>query len=590
VRQLLASPARSLILSNSADEWFQQRLRWAEALSQARGAAERNSHDTYAQIWLGVLLSMHAKDAEAAEVLQRGLETAVANPRPWLALVSLFDRTGATEDARRVLERLERQVPLPPWQRHFVLGQGFELTADQALAQKHYLQVADNTPYAVEARARANKMVRQESGPTQTTTVSAGSIDAARDAAGIADRRLKAVMHLRRGGKNDVVKARSLLEQLTASGHAESEDRLLLAKIYEEEGQFANARQQFQELLEQDPAAQYVAVYVEFLLRRGNFAAAEPWLDQLEQAPPMARSSVWLRTRWLAGQGRHAEATTLVDAYAARKLESMSTAAESRGAMTEVADTYLAAGMPAAAEQWLRRLAAQFPDETERLARHLVDNDAVEQAIELCLKTLRENSSPESATLLARVLVFGNPSPETQAAAEVILAAALEEFPRDGSLLFAVGNLRLKQNRIDEAIELLQRTTECSPGHYLAWNNLAVLLAEQRGPDSEALAAIERALHVAGYNMPTLLDTKAVVLLHANQFQDAVALLEKVTASPLGNDARYFFHLAVAYHRVGASQSARQALQEANSLGLPETFLTPQEQVLLRRLSDEYAL
>jgi Flp pilus assembly protein TadD len=238
----------------------------------------------------------------------------------------------------------------------------------------------------------------------------------------------------------------------------------------------------------------------------------------------------------------------------------------------------------------LRRLAAQFPDETERLARHLVDNDAVEQAIELCLKTLRDNSSPESATLLARVLVFGNPSPETQAAAEVILAAALEEFPRDGSLLFAVGNLRLKQNRIDEAIELLQRTTECSPGHYLAWNNLAVLLAEQRGHDSEALAAIERALHVAGYNMPTLLDTKAVVLLHANQFQDAVALLEKVTASPLGNDARYFFHLAVAYHRVGASQSARQALQEANSLGLPETFLTPQEQVLLRRLSDEYAL
>jgi predicted Zn-dependent protease len=119
-------------------------------------------------------------------------------------------------------------------------------------------------------------------------------------------------------------------------------------------------------------------------------------------------------------------------------------------------------------------------------------------------------------------------------------------------------------------------------GNVLARNNLAWLLACQKKRIPQALALVEEALARAG-PQPTLLDTRALVLLEAGQAQEAVKILEGlVLESP--NQPGFRFHLAQAHAANGNRQDARKAVLQAIRLGLKESILHPLERPACARL------
>lgn len=168
--------------------------------------------------------------------------------------------------------------------------------------------------------------------------------------------------------------------------------------------------------------------------------------------------------------------------------------------------------------------------------------------------------------------------------AEAVLSAAAKRHPTNADLTFTLANVRLQQHRLADAAALYERTTQINPRHLAAWNNLAYSLMEQPGQAERALQAIDRGIRLADGEVPTLIDTKASVLLKLGQVSEAVALLEQLVARSEAKDPRFYFHLALAYRQAGASEASRDAIARARQLGLAGVFLTKTEHGELAQL------
>jgi cellulose synthase operon protein C len=117
-----------------------------------------------------------------------------------------------------------------------------------------------------------------------------------------------------------------------------------------------------------------------------------------------------------------------------------------------------------------------------------------------------------------------------------------------------------------------------------ALNNLAWLLAlRDQSKIVEALALIDRAIRVQG-PAPSLFDTRAVVLIRAGQFDQALKELSNAKAGNARNPS-FALHLAWAYQASGQSDRARTHLQEAEKLGLKPHALDPLESAIFQRLA-----
>ena len=169
--------------------------------------------------------------------------------------------------------------------------------------------------------------------------------------------------------------------------------------------------------------------------------------------------------------------------------------------------------------------------------------------------------------------------------AESVFQHILSKHPDDADFLFALASMRIKQNRIDEAEQLLRHLTDVRPDHVTAWNNLAAILADDPARIDEALACIDRAIASADQPIATLLDTKAVILLQLGRDQEATDLLRQALSLARQPDARFHFHLAVALWRQGHQQPAQQAWRRAQELGVFDAYLTVYERQLTSDLA-----
>ena len=116
-----------------------------------------------------------------------------------------------------------------------------------------------------------------------------------------------------------------------------------------------------------------------------------------------------------------------------------------------------------------------------------------------------------------------------------------------------------------------------TPQHVLAWNNLASILADQKGHQQEAMQCINQAIAVAGRPVPILFDTKAVLLIQAGDHEAAANLLKQAISLSNDADSRYQLHLAVAGQRLGDRRIAQNALRSAMDAGVRKAFLTDYE-------------
>ena len=380
--------------------------------------------------------------------------------------------------------------------------------------------------------------------------------------------------------------ARELMQKLVLFVNKPSPThRVLLARLYEATGELSAAKVQLAYLVKEFPKnASYLGLLTNFLLRQGSVEEASSWLDQLEKLAPQDLATVSIRVRWLKAQNRVDEIESRVEAWAENNLSDSLEKGVRKQRMLGIAQLYVEIGEPKAARKWYGRLAEEFKDGYRALAYFLVKQGNTSAAIDVCIEAWDREKTAQAAIDLASVILKGNPTSVDYQRSEQIIKDASSMFPVSADIAYNLGNVRLKQHRIDEAIVLLGRAVQLRPKDFFAWNNLAAVLSERPESRSRALECIENALNHADKEIPMLMDTKATVLLHQGEPRKAIQILDDIVTSPGGSDPRYYLHLAMAYECIGDHAKVRESLKVAEELGLGNSYLTSLEQSKLKKI------
>ncbi len=363
---------------------------------------------------------------------------------------------------------------------------------------------------------------------------------------------------------------------------------LMLAQVYDLQGKADDARKLYFALASREhPSPDYLAAYIDFLLRRGpeaktDEAKADQSLKQLEKLVPNDLTTLQLRGRWLRDQNRPAEIEPMVEGRMKKVLAALdkrSTAQEAR--LDEgVGKLYLKLELYSAAERWYRRLQKLL----RPLALSLAKQGRIQEALALCLKAAESNRSPEPALTMVAVLSSSAATPQDFELAERFLKNALNAHKDQPDLLYCLAGIRVLQDRPAEAIDFYRQVRKLRPNSIGVLNNLATLLAERPDPQnrSEALDCIDQAIDLAG-PQPGLLDTKGMALYYDGKAEQAVKLLQTACDDP-NPDPRYLFHLAVVRARLNQLDKARAALRKARDADLEHQVLTKKDLQLLADL------
>jgi putative PEP-CTERM system TPR-repeat lipoprotein len=350
---------------------------------------------------------------------------------------------------------------------------------------------------------------------------------------------------------------------------------------------------------------------------RGNFEAMEEALKRAVQAYPEELAPRLLLARRALRDERPGEAvdllTTVRDRYADdARLQQL------------LVGAFLALDQPGAAANAARRLAQLAPDNpvTLRLAARaeLANNDfpAAEELLRDAVRLAPENM--ETRELLIEALYLqGDVDGASEAIAQLpeafrdtelvdyargrialrlddpekaerLLRRAHQRNPNSASLLF-LSTALLKNGRTDEAVRLLEQWVEDNPEEGVILNQLGSLLAV-RGEDVAAAAAYEkllalypedliamnnlawslresdpeRALELADSALrkapgnPAVLDTRAMALMHAGDYDAALQTLDQV-AEKIGEVPPLAFHRAQVLIAAGREKEARVVLE-----------------------------
>ncbi len=596
------------------------------ALQLARANVDQHPEEPSAHVWHAQMLWLSQQPEAAAASVRRAEELKPRDVAVWGGILTFYLRSGDAEGALRALQAISDQPLIAPALRHSVAAQTYQRLGRRDEAQSSYEAAMAAAPEDLDLKVRyaaflqpfepqkAESVLRdiqaehpdhhasrqllatwlhwKVDDPSQKESrelLQARSGDQQQQAS---DRRLEAMLLLRRGNEADLRTARELLEKLVAdTQNASDEDRLLLAHLAEQAGDLSSAQEQLRQMATRSQVgARYLAAYVDFLIRRGLLSEAEnQWLI-LEKQAAGTLSTVTLRSRLLAAQGRQDQIEPYLETYAAQQLAAVREPTQRQALLQQIAELFLAVGRNEAAERWFRRLTAEYPDRREALTQYWQSRQQHGQAIQFAFQGLQQESTPAAAALLARVLTFAPSDALAQTQnvsqqAESMWAEMLAKHPDDADLLFSLSNFRLKQNQTDEAIRLLRLLTSKHPSHVTGWNNLAALLSEDTQQLAEALTCADRAIAAAGKPIGNLLDTKAVVLLQMGDNGQAASLLLQAIALPDPPDPRFSFHLAVAQWRLGQLPQAKQAWQRAQELGLEQSYLTGFERAMMLEIA-----
>ncbi|HEX7446071.1 MAG TPA: tetratricopeptide repeat protein [Pirellulales bacterium] len=601
-----------------------------QAVEIARREMARNPDDALAHVRLGQLLSVDlppegaervARLAEAEAELRRAWELATSDPRTWSALLAFYHQTAQSDAARALLKQIEDRSLLSDQDRPFFLAQGYALLGDTDRANTYFLAAVDANPQRAAVLLQAAQFFfrtdpqRSEQYLRRVIALEPGAGAAERmlatllatrahaeseldevwtllDRAGggapeIADQRLKAILLLRRGGVQFRDRARQVLESLVSGANSAAPiDRLLLARLYEAQGQWSKAREQLELLADRDRAEPaHLAAFADHLLRTSQkqpstIKKAAELVDRLAALEPETSHfrTLSLRVRLLAEQGETEQAPALVEAFLAGQPQL--SPPQRADLLGRVARLYASLDLTDPAEAAYRQAFAAQPTAYVPLAIWLARHGRAHEGIELCLAA--RDTEVRVAVALAAVITVGTVEAEDRRRAEPLIAAALADHPDDRLLLFGASAMHAMQGNNEEAVRLLRQMLALDPKNVASLNNMALLLSQRPDTRREALEYIERALQIGGMQAE-LLDTKGWVLLQQQEVDEAASLFKDALAlSP--TSARHRFHLALSLQYLGKTDDARQAFEEARQSNLAAELLPPAERQELLKL------
>jgi Flp pilus assembly protein TadD len=234
-------------------------------------------------------------------------------------------------------------------------------------------------------------------------------------------------------------------------------------------------------------------------------------------------------------------------------------------------------GFTKQAEEAYRTYVARDPKQPERalaLAVFLAHQDRVSEAMEILKKAW--STCRREYVAAAALPLYDAPSvdPVGKAQIKAWLEEAIQQRPEAAPLEPKLGTLLYKEGRFDEAEAVFRQTLAHEPDNAESLNNLAwELVRREPSKSDEALELINRAVQVHG-NIPNLVETRGVVLIRANQVDQA---LRDLRIARVGNPASpsIALHLAWALLASGNTGEAHKEFQEAERLGLKAKTVDP---------------
>jgi Tfp pilus assembly protein PilF len=678
VKRYLARLEADMPLSQALAEMATlQQLRDGESqggLAIARRNAALRPNDPQASLWLARLLVINNLPVEAEIEFFRTIELAPSKMQPWDELLSLYsrgDRSKQTPSIRALLKRLESNSDLKANEKQLLLGSIHQLLGDTKAAGASFAQAAIDDQGDLATRLRAAQFFmksdpqkakehleaalqidKQSVAAKRLLAIVHTALDdlpaaeellSATNTSGVTeaeDARLRVVLLMQQGGQANLARAISLMEDIIGRSEVVLMDRMLLARLYEQQAQITTdkvlaaarrtlAREQL-ELVAEDRGAEpvHLVALIQFLWREGEHDRARLWLERLERrlestpkddpqsivlliqaqirTDSTANADKWLK-RLQAAEPSPSLRPAVLRAHVAQSvlkgkadveaiiqpeadrllIATAPSAAEKQRLYRAIGDAYLGLQQYPAAEKWYSRLAAEVPSEYPALVSALTRQGRIAKAIDLCVQAFKSDASVKPALVLAKVLESPSATPDDRKRADQYLVDALKKFDQDARLLYSVAMVRLFQahqdrSRENESIDLFRKVVQLSPRFIPALNNLAMILAERPADQAEALELIDKAIVIAGDD-PNLLDTKGSILLYSGRWQEALPLCQAATRDAHA-DPRHHFHLAVAYFKLGQMRDAKQQLEIALDRQLDKQILTPTDKKLLDEL------
>lgn len=336
---------------------------------------------------------------------------------------------------------------------------------------------------------------------------------------------LEAQIILKEPGEGRTEEARRLLSDYLERQPGAVEVRLQLARVLIGARQYAQARQQFEQLLRQAPDNPDVIYPVAMLaLQEQDLETARTQLARLLELPFPDRGAV----RFFLGQVEEA------------------------------------AGNPAAALEHYRQVAGggQYLAARGRAAQLLAQMGRREEAI--AFLRWSEARAPQEKAQLAQLEAQLLRESGQYAAAHATLAAALKLQPEQPDLLYDTALAAEKLGNLQEMETLLKKLIRLQPDNAHAYNALGYTLADRNLRLKEARELIEKATRLAPED-PFIMDSLGWVLYRQGRLQEARATLEKAYA--IKADPEIAAHLGEVLWRLGLRAEAlalwQQALEQA---------------------------
>ncbi len=374
------------------------------------------------------------------------------------------------------------------------------------------------------------------------------------------------------------------LESIDRAQELTPRDRFLLVTLYSAEGNWPKCRTEMRKILEDSRRQpRQLAFYVDLMTRLGELDEAEKWLRILKPLVPRDQTGVALEleARLLNARKRDRELAVLIKDYVQLNPDQMRVGAV-------LFDRF---GLLKEAEQTYRADVARNPNDTARalaLVEFLARQNRPKEALDVCEPAVG-TWRPEAVALASVAICKAKSVTEPQRRKlETWLRDLVRQKPDNVVLNTRLADLLTLRGNYTESEAIYRQSLGANRDNVEALNNLSWQLALRENKPEEALTLVDRALDIAGPN-PTLLDTRAVILMELSLGDKAVeAILESVRLQP-DKPVRYF-HLARAYHMTHAPSEARKALERSRVLGLHEEIIDPLERETYRKLSRKIAL
>jgi Tfp pilus assembly protein PilF len=587
------------------------------ALELALKAVAPDSKDYRDQVFLGQLYEAANKKPQAEKAFRRACELSPDMPDPWVTLVVFLARTDRKADAEAAIEQLRKGVPadkatLALASCYAVIGQtelaekqyqaalaaqpsdrgvlrsvaAFYLTLGQlGKAEPHLrkaLEVSEQEDVAGARRGLAAVLAVTPSQRQFEEALALLDVNIRTNGARLEDRRLKASLLATRPSHRK--SAIALFEDVKREQPLRTDEQFVLFRLYEADGNWPQAQETMLVLLGSTAGQKNVplrANYTRRLIQRGKIDEAEQQLRALHQIretndpndPKALKEEASLaakeiEARLQRARGDHTKALAMLQEYAASK------DALPLGAAILAEEFGQDGGASELYRKETERMYRKYANESKAEGRHLAlasffaRQGRIDETHDACEEALRDEAAPEVvASVLVAALRTGDPSAEQLRRADQWLQDAVAKAKDPDALLMSLADLRDLQERYQEAEALYTKVLSRKPGHLLALNNLAWLLAMKEGRPEDALGLMARAMDLVGQT-PELLDTRGCIYLKLGKvdlaIQDFQACIDQ-TPSP----TRYF-HLALAQQLANKGDAAREAWQKARGLNVKE--------------------